>query len=691
MNDLQERINRFERNLAYMNKEFEEIKAELKSDSEPEVTVETVVREPAKQAMPVSSARVPVQTVTRPKKEKKSAEQFIGKIAMGIGASVLIFVAMVMFATLIVPMFNDTMKMISMYVLSILLIILGEVVYNRTKTGYTILSACGVGALFISLVLTCVYFHAIGQVFLYLLLILWVFGVAFHMARNRNMMFAWVGQIGVFIATAIAGLAQVEDLDFYLMVIFVVIAELIFFITFHKNTFKISMLNSSSFVASLLLLNGIAYSHTWSFFSSSPSISIGPVLVIVLAGSVAIIGTTAYLYKRSETDEQKLGVRIYSVVTSFMFVPLVGSLNNLVDFSDDWLALIGILVMMVALAVAECFGGKKGILATRTVHVALLTLVVLTLEYDVASITLLVLTIGFGVFGFMRKERYYYFLPPIFSCLAVWAVYSKTHTWNLLLTGETGIQITDVLFRIAVVVIGVLLLIGHMILVKIIEGQYTAYEVVSYVALMFSMPLCVFTIGSVNDMNEGMVILCLLVIAQILIKVFKWMDGVKVPYYIVNGLIMCMALVLCVDRDVEIGYRIITILAAAAVFSINLRELFGVSRVAGAYIAAKYSVLLLVIFNSFDASSQLISVVLLLVAAGSIAVGFKINNKSFRLYGLVVSIISVAKLILVDITYDNSLMRACSFLICGLICFVISIVYNRMEQKIIAENFEEKQ
>ena len=688
MSNLQERIEKFERDLVYMSKELDSIKAELGRSVEPEAPVENIVQQPAEQVVPVMPARVPVQKTARPKKEKKSTEQFIGKVAMGIGASVLIFIAMVMFATLIIPMFNDTMKMISMYLLSILLIVLGEVVYKKSKTGYTILSACGVGALFISLVATCVYFHAIGQLFLYLLLLLWVFGVAFHMARNRNMMFAWVGQIGIFIATALSGYAEVYESDFYLMVGFVLIAEAIFFITFHKNSFKISMLNSCSLVASLLLFDTIAYSKTWSFLGSG-SISIGPMLAIVLAGSAAIIGTTAYLYKRSETEGQKLGTRIYSIVTSFMFVLLVGSLDHLVDFSDDWLTLIGVIGMMFAIVAAECFGGTKGILATRTIHLALLALVVLTLEYDIASIILLVLMIGFGVFGLFRKEKYYYFVPPVFSLLAVWTVYSKTRTWNFLPTGATGVEVTDVSFRIAVVIVGILLLVGHMALVRVREGKYTAYEVVSYIALMFSMPLCIFTIRSFYGFKAHIVILCVLVLVQILIKILKWGTDAKVPYYIVNSIIMVLAVAMCINDAMDMGYKIVIILASAAAFSINLRELLDVSKFAGAYISAKYSVLLLAILRMFDASSQLVSVVLLLVAAASIVVGFKINNKSLRLYGLVVSIISVAKLILVDISYANSLMRACSFLICGLICFAISIVYNRMEKKMIVETGEE--
>ena len=118
------------------------------------------------------------------------------------------------------------------------------------------------------------------------------------------------------------------------------------------------------------------------------------------------------------------------------------------------------------------------------------------------------------------------------------------------------------------------------------------------------------------------------------------------------------------------------------------KELFNITSLAGAYIAGKYTLLLIVILNACSVSSQIMSIVLLIIAAASIAVGFKINNKSLRLYGLILSIVAVAKLILIDISYDNSLMRAFSFLICGLICFAISIAYNRMERRMIKNDID---
>ena len=56
------------------------------------------------------------------------------------------------------------------------------------------------------------------------------------------------------------------------------------------------------------------------------------------------------------------------------------------------------------------------------------------------------------------------------------------------------------------------------------------------------------------------------------------------------------------------------------------------------------------------------------------------KGKQLRIFGLVLSMVCVAKFIMVDITYDNNIGHAISFLISGIICFAISAIYNHFEK-----------
>ena len=104
------------------------------------------------------------QTVRREAKNifpsKKDLEKTIGKSLMGIFASVLIFISLILFATLLLPYFNDTAKMITTYIISFAFLGVGVVKLKKDPDNkfFTALTGCGMGALYISLLLSNMYF-----------------------------------------------------------------------------------------------------------------------------------------------------------------------------------------------------------------------------------------------------------------------------------------------------------------------------------------------------------------------------------------------------------------------------------------------------------------------------------------------------------------------------------------------------
>ncbi len=78
----------------------------------------------------------------------------------------------------------------------------------------------------------------------------------------------------------------------------------------------------------------------------------------------------------------------------------------------------------------------------------------------------------------------------------------------------------------------------------------------------------------------------------------------------------------------------------------------------------------------------LVSLFMMAIAAALILGGFKLRRKGFRLYGLIFIILSVAKMILFDISGSDSAIRVAALIAGGIICLAISYVYNRMEKKL---------
>jgi uncharacterized membrane protein len=75
-------------------------------------------------------------------------------------------------------------------------------------------------------------------------------------------------------------------------------------------------------------------------------------------------------------------------------------------------------------------------------------------------------------------------------------------------------------------------------------------------------------------------------------------------------------------------------------------------------------------------------VALLVLSILWILAGFGLSAKAVRIYGLVITNISIVKLLLLDITYNSTLEKAAGFFVCGVLCFVISFIYSRIDRNV---------
>ncbi|MBQ1517900.1 MAG: DUF2339 domain-containing protein [Clostridia bacterium] len=73
----------------------------------------------------------------------------------------------------------------------------------------------------------------------------------------------------------------------------------------------------------------------------------------------------------------------------------------------------------------------------------------------------------------------------------------------------------------------------------------------------------------------------------------------------------------------------------------------------------------------------------MVIALMNIIFGFKLRSKGLRIYGLVLSMLCVLKLVIFDIGSENSLARVGAFVVGGIVCFIISGIYNAVEKKLL--------
>ena len=127
--------------------------------------------------------------------------------------------------------------------------------------------------------------------------------------------------------------------------------------------------------------------------------------------------------------------------------------------------------------------------------------------------------------------------------------------------------------------------------------------------------------------------------------------------------------------------EILIVSTIAIMQSFNLIKSKEENQFAGFFIGIQFLILFwAIMINGFDLpfSSVIVSVVGLLIALASIIGGFTIRMKSLRLYGLILAILMALKFVIVDLAQENSIKRVIALLVGGLICFGISILYNKL-------------
>lgn len=84
----------------------------------------------------------------------------------------------------------------------------------------------------------------------------------------------------------------------------------------------------------------------------------------------------------------------------------------------------------------------------------------------------------------------------------------------------------------------------------------------------------------------------------------------------------------------------------------------------------------------------LLTLILMGISSGFILIGFRIKRKGVRLYGLTVLMLSVLKMILVDTTGNNPIVKVIAMIVGGIICLGISYLYNKLERRLSSEDVE---
>jgi len=603
---------------------------------------------------------------------KNSAESWIGKHLMGVFASVLIFIALILFASLIIPYLNDVIKIGLMFTVSIALT--GFAFYEHKKrpgnTFFTALLACGLGCSYLSILVTRIYFKVIGDVAMYVLLLVWA-GIILYMGKRESKLFQVIGNAGYIISALLAW--NLKDGALVLPVlVYLLIMGGAFQYNFRKDNLQRTIQSCINLAIILYFATRIGHN-----VEKCVSLTVSAGLIVVI--SAAYFAAFLFGKKLINSANKTFFASASAIVLYISFLLLADCLEM-----PKWISLTAFFCV-AAIAEAEAFLQRnekesetvsffKSFWITAWFAIAEIGTYILYQEFFDSG-ALFVALLPIAVYG-VKKEY------ALFRNQAIILAALMTLLENF---GELSIIFCAVELVYAIIV----LVMEGFVVKKSFEYKFIWYFYVqACIALLFWNVADKSAFG-----NDGFRIMCAVIpvgIFNMIMRMLKFdrddkgvsnitalmvLDGVNVA-----GLLLGLYNIYMVEGAALQGINIAFTTALACV---NVRRHFAGKSAEKLYAGIKFGIILIVSLVSYDAAGYIVSVAVLAFAILCIVIGFNkiFGAKELRIYGLVLAMVSVVKFIMYDITYENTIGRAISFLISGILCFGISAIYNHFEKQ----------
>lgn len=148
-------------------------------------------------------------------------ENWFGRNVLGVAASILFFIGLIVFAVWIYNDIPETVKILLMYALSAAVAVTGILLTRRRRNNFTlILTGCGCGLLFISILLTHVYFGRLNDVATFALLLVWLMAALVLSRQMNSTLISLVAHIGMGVSLCFAYNAGLRDDKLLMLLIY---------------------------------------------------------------------------------------------------------------------------------------------------------------------------------------------------------------------------------------------------------------------------------------------------------------------------------------------------------------------------------------------------------------------------------------------------------------------------------------
>ena len=706
--------------IEFLKKKLREISGEAPVIP-PQVQIKTENMEPAVMQMSKSHP-IPGKRKIKEKSDK-NFENMFGKNILGFIAAGLIFIGIIAFGALIFTKITDMLKVFLLFFTSFAITGLGVFLHSRNKNAFTVsLTGCGIGSIFVSIFVTHLYFGMINDIMAFAMILLWGIATFFTSRKIDSKALVYIAHLGLIISTFLAiGYGQVDDKLIEIAVYQVLTIALLLIMDYRESKGLFKTASYISLIMNLILAIYCADILDVSHFDSFVKPSVLPVAIMII---FAIVNTAIHIISSRENVKYPLVENILSNI--LYFANMIGTQSCIYLYSKN---------IYLFNHPEYTYTGKNNYFNTdysnliyhgevngfTTAHwtiimfiVAMLALFIWINREGLASRITILSSMGYtAVSGIMYagvlSENNSFMIPGLLLLVAVSTfLYYKTDELVYMISSLILLMVESIVIIPMLgehygflLMYASILLAATFVLGFVHSRDWLKFGLATYIMLNTSYLFSIMNFADyiTEDETIGWVILTILNIIfklaydkystkDTLQKVSKVFMGIGETILLaVNSFVIALS---ASDGWLSMdGYYSSTVLLAFVTFFLGMSKIKDViendNKFIGLWYGLKFTWLTLYpmgMLTDFLDEQFVFSIMLMLVALACILFGFKFDVKSTRIYGLIVILASVLKIVILDMWGQDSIIRVVSLIIGGIICFAISAVYNHLEKKI---------
>lgn len=634
---------------------------------------------------------------------------------IGVIAAIMVFIGILFLGFLIVPTLSDVMKMLLMFVLSLALTAAGFGLTRYKKNPFSVtLLGCGSGSLFISIMVAHAYFQVIPDVAAFALLLVWMAGSLVLVKVSDSLLMSIIVHVGMIFSLCFAYTIGMSGDKVLLLLIYQALSVGIITagnLICYKKTYRFGLFASFalSLIASISILNYYAEAVAQGNTGSLPVAIAAMIIQGIGAVLLSYFLYTSILAVKNKTTRTFLQCLNKLLIVALFFVvgylfPL-DILNLLFPSGEPWLYTASYVALMVAAVCALVFVLAHGAVSLflRKKHqtdpsfemISLIILgiyAVLVLLYTFYSCqiyypdsfripAIVFIALGFFFVAHQTKDKSYTYLA--FGVLALDFVimieegYAVLVNFNMLI-----VALVYLCFYIAILVyewscldkdkqqkmlitLKTTILVVYELSILAIVGSADIRGV--FTLLAFSAAFVIIFAAKLDTRQDKSRTFSTVIQVHALVLVF--LDALYIASGIEESIDIILYLVLALLGIALLGFVLYRIIQA------NSKRYNWIAAVVGVGFSTMIISVISGLSNWLDVP-YVFSLTLMATALLCIAGGFFSRLKPLRLYGLILILICVLKLVTLDIGNAETIMRVVTFIAGGLMCFGISAFYS---------------